>query len=63
MSRTRSKCFFSFKYENWHLLIRTGWPDEFVKKLPKMSPNPLFVKINAQLIHLEKEANDFALFL
>jgi hypothetical protein len=24
-----------------------GWPDEFVKKLPKMWPNPFFAKINA----------------
>jgi hypothetical protein len=24
----------------------TGWPDEFVKKSPRQSPNPLYVKIN-----------------
>jgi hypothetical protein len=25
---------------------QAGWPDEFVKKSPKKSPNPCFVKIN-----------------
>jgi hypothetical protein len=27
-------------------VLGPGWPDEFVKKSPKMSPNPFFVKIN-----------------
>jgi hypothetical protein len=26
---------------------KAGWPDEFVKKAPKVLPNPFFVKIYA----------------
>jgi hypothetical protein len=33
-----------------HGPLRTGLPDEFVEKSPKMWPNPFFVKINAQLL-------------
>jgi hypothetical protein len=28
-----------------NLDTEAGWPDEFVKKLPKMYPNQFFVKI------------------
>jgi hypothetical protein len=32
----------------WHLIqgwLRAGWPDEFVKILPKMQPNPFLSKL------------------
>jgi hypothetical protein len=36
-------------------------PDAFVKKLPKMKPNPFFVKINAYLLPRKKVAKLFVL--
>jgi hypothetical protein len=30
--------------------LAPGWPDEFVKKPPKMKPNPLFVTINTKIL-------------
>jgi hypothetical protein len=37
----------SFSHAGWPVR-RSGWPDEFVKKSPKILPNPFFVKINAE---------------
>jgi hypothetical protein len=36
--------------------FNVGWQDEFVKSSPKMSPRPIFAKINALTKQLNKVA-------
>jgi hypothetical protein len=45
------------------VFLKTGWPDEFAEKSPKMQPNPFIVKIKTELIHWEKLVHKFALLL
>jgi hypothetical protein len=42
----------------WSYEPNPGWPDEFVKKLPKMWQNQLFAKIIIKLVPQKKVAQN-----
>jgi hypothetical protein len=53
---THTGCFLTFPPLGW---MSAGWPDELVKKSPKMWPSPCFGNINICLLPCEKVAQTF----